>query len=177
MKRLVRKEWGAGAGVEYSETKSKREAGAWGSSGECGRSRSLWCNKGRNKGTCGQAPRWPSSVLRLPRSHLLRSTQLAALQQVKAPASMDLGRIFPRGWLEGSCEAYDSIVACSGSGGMHHVLTRAKAQMPALERQFPSSRSVPLSQKQRWEGTKAAGEQIHMWVFPWVLPQHFKHWW
>lgn len=55
-------------------------------------------------------------------------------------------------------------------GGMRCVLGRAKAQVLALERQFQSSRAALLSQKQRWEGSKAAGEQIHVWAFPWVLP-------
>lgn len=83
---------------------------------------------------------------------------------MKASASRDLGSIFPREWFEGSWGGDDSTAACGGSSGMRCVLVRAKAQVLALERQFPSSRAVPLSQKQRWEATKAAGEQIHVGI-------------
>lgn len=111
---------------------------------------------------------WPGTgVAKLPQSHLSRGPLQAVLQQVKAPASMDLGRIFPRRWLEGSWGLMTPRQPAVGLDGMHCVLTRAKAWVSALERQFPSSRPIPLSQKWRWEGIKAAGEQTHVWAFPW----------
>lgn len=61
------------------------------------RSRFLQRNKGRNKGTEVAELSAP-----LPGSHLLQGPPRAALQQMKAPAGMDLGRTFPRAWLEGS---------------------------------------------------------------------------